>query len=83
LPPQTDPKRAGQQLTGAELNRYFETFADRLLKGKIVYNVEILNVWRHREGGWTVLVKNKLTGEDQSMHYDKIVVCTGARSLLS
>jgi len=79
LPPKS--KETGGRLTGADMNKYFESFADTLLPGKILYNREILNASRRQEGGWKVLVKNKLNGGEETLHYDKIVVCTGVSRL--
>lgn len=77
MPPPAKSKETGGRLTGADMNRYFESFADRFLKGKILFNVEILNVSRNARGGWNVLVNDKINGLDNLLHYDKIVVCTG------
>jgi dimethylaniline monooxygenase (N-oxide forming) len=83
MPPPTKSKETGGRLTGEDMNNYFESFADRFLKGKILFNVEVLNVSRNPRGGWSVLVNNKLNGLETRLHYDKIVVCTGVGSFLA
>lgn len=82
MPEPPDSKKTGGRLTGADMNKYFESFADRLLQGRIRFNAEIKNVARADGGGWSVLIKDMTTGTEEIMHYQKIVVCTGVRGFI-
>lgn len=63
-----------------------ESFADRYLKGRIRYDMDVLRISRHvptkddpkgSTKGWTIEVMDKKTGSQFQLDYDKLVVCSG------
>jgi dimethylaniline monooxygenase (N-oxide forming) len=82
MPPPSEMMSPDARLGGKDLNLYMESFADRFLKGKFRFNVEILNVSRNMNqstGGWIVSIEDKVNGRKEELYFDKIVVCTGVR----
>jgi cation diffusion facilitator CzcD-associated flavoprotein CzcO len=72
-------KVTGGRLDGATMNAYMESFAETFLNGRIRFNVEITKAVRDNSGvgGWTVYIQDKISGDEEKLRYDKIVVCTG------
>jgi dimethylaniline monooxygenase (N-oxide forming) len=82
MPPPSDDKSTGGRLTGIDVRNYFESFTERFLKGKIRYNMEILNIRRHdtdANGGdkWILTINDINSGVDSELLFDKVVLCTG------
>ncbi|KAJ7067170.1 FAD/NAD-P-binding domain-containing protein [Mycena amicta] len=76
--PQSSNKTGGR-LTGIDLNKYMEVYADEFLQGKIEYETDVLAVRRENSesGSWVVRLRDMKTGVEQSRRFDKIVLCTG------
>ncbi|KAF7328016.1 hypothetical protein MKEN_00382500 [Mycena kentingensis (nom. inval.)] len=75
----------GQQLnTLAELGQDGRTANGRrfamLPAGTIEYGVEVVNVRREDEVGWTVDMRHFKTGIEETQRFDKVVLCTGGSS---
>ena len=58
---------------------YMQKFADIYLKDAIRYGLRILGVTRPSgaSSGWNVKVEDVKTGEQQTLKFDKVVLCTG------
>ncbi|KAJ7067183.1 FAD/NAD-P-binding domain-containing protein [Mycena amicta] len=67
----------GGRLTGDDLHRYTQTFTEKFLQGKIQYETYVLSVLREAEGGWIISVRDLKTGIEQTLRFDKVVLCTG------
>lgn len=72
-----DAKTTGGRLTGEAMQSYFESFEQRFLRNLIRYRVEVLDISRNQKGKWTVKIRDTEKGEEESLQYDKIVLCTG------
>jgi hypothetical protein len=86
MPPPSGSKATGGRLTGYDIGLYLESFAERFLKDKFRFNVQMLNVSRNPDrnlGGWIVSIIDKVSGNQEEIHYDKIVLCTGVRDISS
>ncbi|KAJ6498091.1 FAD/NAD-P-binding domain-containing protein [Mycena vitilis] len=77
-----DSSTTGARLTGRDMRKYMQEFADKLLQGKILFDTEILNIRREEEGPspWIISVQNRSTGTSQILRFSKVVLCTGGTS---
>ncbi|KAJ7788555.1 FAD/NAD-P-binding domain-containing protein [Mycena olivaceomarginata] len=76
-----DVSTTGGRLTGQDMQKYMQEYADKLLPGKILFETEILNI-RRDEGtsSWIVSVQNHAAGASDTLRFSKIVLCTGGTS---
>ncbi|KAK7462869.1 hypothetical protein VKT23_007448 [Stygiomarasmius scandens] len=76
VPPAKD---ATKRLSGFEMRDYMQKFADNYLQDKIHFGFEILSVTRpgNETSGWNVQVKDLRTGEQKTLKFDRVVLCTG------
>lgn len=81
MPPPANESATGGRLSGDDMQQYMESFADKFLRGKIRYEVEVMKVIRSAVGQWTVKVQDIRSGEEE-LHFDKVVLCTGVSSSL-
>lgn len=81
MPQPQNAEETGGRLSGDDMRKYMENFAQRFLKGRIRYNMEVLRVNRHASGkksdGWTLEVLDKETESTFQLDYDRVVLCTG------
>ncbi|KAJ7151674.1 FAD/NAD-P-binding domain-containing protein [Mycena filopes] len=70
----------GGRLTAQDMQKYMQEFADTLLPGRILFETEILKIWRSDAESWRILVKNCKTGRLETLHFAKVVLCTGGTS---
>lgn len=88
MPPPANDKATGGRLTGIDVMKYFESFTERFLKGKIRYNTEVLNIRRPDTdvdgdgGNWIVTVKDVASNIDSELSFDKLVLCSGVSHFL-
>ncbi|RDB24143.1 Dimethylaniline monooxygenase [N-oxide-forming] 2 [Hypsizygus marmoreus] len=72
----------GGRLSGDDMCKYMETFAETYLHGRIRYGTEVLSVRRSpRAGTWLVTVQS--VGGDggrEVLEFARVVVCTGGTS---
>jgi hypothetical protein len=82
-PPDNSVKTGGR-LSGEDVRKYMEDFAERFLKGKIRFETEVLNIRRGDHGrGWKVLVRDGRTGGVEKVsYYSRIILCTGVSFVL-
>ena len=89
MPAPSQSQETGGRLSGDDMRKYMEAFADRYLKGRIRYNMDILRVSRHIPGkdgyqgsskGWTVEVQDRKSESHFTLDYDKVVLCSGVSS---
>ncbi len=67
-------------MTGYDTHVYIKTFTDMFLSGRIRYGTEILSVRRGRVRAWDIRVKDLASRTEETLSYDKIVLCTGVSS---
>ena len=83
-------QETGGRLCADNMRKYMETFADRFLRGRIRYNMDVLRISRHspvkdeagkavKMPGWTIDVVDRKTGSQFTLDYDKVVLCSGVR----
>ena len=72
MPLPADGKVTGDRMTGEAMQKYMESFADRFLKGRIRFNVEVKRVYRNADGKWVVDIE-----QGDSLVFDKLALCTG------
>ncbi|KAJ7679052.1 FAD/NAD-P-binding domain-containing protein [Mycena polygramma] len=78
MPSPSNSSATGGRLTGDDLRRYMEGFADTLLPGKIRFDTEVLNVSRDKtDSTWAVSIRNRNTGVSETLKFAKVVLCTG------
>jgi dimethylaniline monooxygenase (N-oxide forming) len=70
------------RLSGEDLRMYMEAYADRFLHNNIRYNAEVTNIRRINAdssgtSSWVVTITDKISGTNQKLQFDKIVLCTG------
>jgi hypothetical protein len=79
-PPEGHTKTGGR-LSGYDVRRYMEDFAERFLKGRIRFETEVLNIRRGDHGqGWSIHVRDaKGAGTETTkvLYYPRIVLCSG------
>ncbi|KAH8092182.1 FAD/NAD-P-binding domain-containing protein [Cristinia sonorae] len=83
MPPPPHANETGGRLTGEDLRDYFQLFADRFLKGKIQYRIEVTRVRRDCTSAsprWYVTVRDVRGTETREICFDKLVLCTGGCS---
>ncbi|KAI0371492.1 FAD/NAD(P)-binding domain-containing protein [Pilatotrama ljubarskyi] len=69
------------RLSGAEVSRYFNTFADTFLKDKIQLGKDVQQIRRHPSGeGWQLDIRDVVSGRQETRDYARIVLCTGGCS---
>ncbi|KLO19083.1 FAD/NAD(P)-binding domain-containing protein [Schizopora paradoxa] len=80
--PMPAPKDAGDggRLNGGIMRDYFESFAARFLKECIQFEVEVINIHRNASGKWEVSLRDMKTSGEETIVFDKIVLCTGGCS---
>lgn len=81
MPERPDFKATGGRLSGEDMRGYMESYADRFVKNSIRYNVEVLRVQRvesgSKEPNWAITFRDRGTGAQGVLKYDKLVLCTG------
>ncbi|KAJ7707456.1 hypothetical protein B0H17DRAFT_1156131 [Mycena rosella] len=71
----------GGRLTAHDLRKHMQEFADTLLPGKIVFETEILNVFRDKiDASWSISTRNRDTGVETTFKFAKVVLYTGGTS---
>lgn len=80
MPNPTNTDASGGRLSGDDMRKYMESFAERFLKGRIRYNMEVLNIARHKPKGYTISVLDNKTASQFQLDYDKVVLCSGGCS---
>ncbi|KZP03480.1 FAD/NAD-P-binding domain-containing protein [Athelia psychrophila] len=84
MPERPDFKATGGRLSGEDMRGYMESYADRFVKNSIRYNVEVLRVQRvesgSKEPNWAITFRDRGTGAQGVLKYDKLVLCTGGCS---
>lgn len=85
MPERPDFKATGGRLSGEDMRGYMESYADRFLKNAIRYNVEVTAVRRiadaSKASNWAVTCTDKLSGTQEELRFDKVVLCTGVSSI--
>jgi hypothetical protein len=76
MPPPSNASKTGGRLSGEDMCNYMERYANTYLKGKIKFEVEVLNIRRSADGCWNVRVKNA-NGTVNDLEYARVVLCTG------
>jgi dimethylaniline monooxygenase (N-oxide forming) len=82
MPERPEFEKTGGRLSGEDLRMYMETYADRFLHNNIRYNAEVTNIRRididsSGTSSWVVTITDKISGTNQKLQFDKIVLCTG------
>ncbi|EKM52446.1 uncharacterized protein PHACADRAFT_149103 [Phanerochaete carnosa HHB-10118-sp] len=90
MPPPTDTTKSGGRLGGEDMRLYMESFADRFLRGKLRYNTIVTNIRSAKPDlstlssppskRWIITVRDRNTGEESQLRYDRVVLCTGGCS---
>lgn len=77
MPSPVNSSETGGRLTGDDMRRYMQAFADRFLPGVICYETEVLQIKRSEDGtSWDVLVQT--TDSTQTvLTFSRIVLCSG------
>ncbi|KAJ6620258.1 FAD/NAD-P-binding domain-containing protein [Mycena sp. CBHHK59/15] len=76
-----DSSTTGGRLTGQDMRKYMQEFADNLLPGKIMFDTEILSIRRDDvDSSWIISIQNRSTGASETLHFSKVVLCTGGTS---
>lgn len=90
MPERPDFKETGGRLSGEDMRLYMESYADRFLHNKIRYNVEVTDIRRVNADAsptgastWTMNIIDKISGKQEVLKFDKIVLCTGGSSQAS
>ncbi|KAJ3848175.1 FAD/NAD-P-binding domain-containing protein [Lentinula lateritia] len=81
--PSLTAKDDSKRLSGFEMRDYMEKFADSYLEGVIRYGFHIIGVMRPSNdysSGWNVRVEDVQTKQQQTLQFDRIVLCTGGCS---
>ena len=66
--------------SGIDISEYMASFADRHLRGKIRFGIEVLNLRRVSNGdkrSWMVKIRPLKTGKEEELKFAKVVLCTG------
>ena len=77
MPPPTKSEETGGRLSGADVQAYLQSFVERYLKGKIRYQTEVQRIRRGEKDGWQVTVQDLVSGDTSTLHFDKLVLCSG------
>jgi dimethylaniline monooxygenase (N-oxide forming) len=83
MPPPANDKATGGRLTGIDVQKYLEIYAERFLKGKTRYDTEVLNIRRpetgvdNGDGNWIVTVRDVVSNVRSELWFDKLVLCSG------
>lgn len=86
MPAPAQSDETGGRLSGDDMRKYMESFAERFLKGRVRYNMDVLRISRHVPGkndpagsvkGWTVEVQDRKNESHFQLDYDKVVLCSG------
>ncbi|KAH9955825.1 FAD/NAD-P-binding domain-containing protein [Russula dissimulans] len=73
--------KTGGRLSGEDVRKYMEEFAERFLNGKIRFETEVFDIRRgDHERGWKVLSRDRNTGTEKISCYSRIILCTGGCS---
>ena len=73
-----DSAATGGRLTGQDMQKYMQEFADKFLQGKITFDTEILQIRRDDgECPWTIAIRNRITNASTTLRFSKVVLCTG------
>jgi dimethylaniline monooxygenase (N-oxide forming) len=75
--------KTGGRLSGEDVRKYMEEFAERFLNGKIRFETEVFDIRRgDHERGWKVLSRDRNTGTEKISCYSRIILCTGVSYVL-
>lgn len=88
MPQPMNSEETGGRLSGEDMRKYMESFAERFLRGRIRYNMDVLRISRHAPTknatgkvkaakGWTIEVMDRKTQSQFQLDYDKVVLCSG------
>ncbi|VDB92271.1 unnamed protein product [Peniophora sp. CBMAI 1063] len=75
--PMAPPENADGHMSGDDMCAYAETFAERYLARHFRYNTFVRKLHRLKDG-WQLDTVHVHTGAEEVLHYDKVVLCTGA-----
>ncbi|KAJ7486161.1 FAD/NAD-P-binding domain-containing protein [Mycena galericulata] len=76
-----DSTATGGRLTGEDMQKYMQEFADKFLAGRFMFNTEILNIRRDEvDSSWIISVENRITKAAEVLRFSKVVLCTGGTS---
>ena len=77
MPKPDNARNTGGRLTGEDMCMYMESFADKFLKGRITFEVEVENITRGSDETWLVKTRNLTNSSTKILQFDKLVLCTG------
>ncbi|KAH9854922.1 hypothetical protein C2E23DRAFT_43565 [Lenzites betulinus] len=78
MPPPAAGGKLRGRLSGPEVSRYFQAFADKYLKDNIKLGKDVRRIRRHPSGrGWQLEVLDVASGRTEIQEYARIVLCTG------
>ncbi|KAI0832857.1 FAD/NAD(P)-binding domain-containing protein [Trametes gibbosa] len=78
MPPPAAGGKLRGRLSGPEVSRYFEAFADKYLKDVIKLGKDVQKIRRHPSGrGWQLDVYDVRSDRIEIREYARIVLCTG------
>ncbi|KAL1940036.1 hypothetical protein VTO73DRAFT_9371 [Trametes versicolor] len=82
MPPPAAGGALRGRLSGPEVSKYFETFAETFLEDNIQFGKEVRRVRRHPSGeGWQFDVRDLGSGHVETRECVRIVLCTGGCSV--
>ena len=76
------PENADGHMSGDDMCAYAETFSERFLQGRFRYSTHVRKLRRLTDGWWLDTV-NVVTGVEERLHYEKLVLCTGVSTYSS
>ena len=82
MPP---PEDGSQRLSGFDLCKYVEKFADKFVLGraKFHFQTEVLNIERDEDGKWNVAVEDLPTKSLRTLTFSRIILATGVSRSIS
>jgi dimethylaniline monooxygenase (N-oxide forming) len=82
MPP---PEDGSQRLSGFDLCKYVEKFADKFVLGraKFHFQTEVLNIERDEDGKWNVAVEDLPTKSLRTLTFSRIILATGVSRTIS
>ena len=83
MPPPLKATETGGRLSGEDMSKYMERFADVFLQGRIRFATEITDIRRSEDGTWLVSMEHVLGGKTEAVKFSWIVLCTGVGAFMS
>ncbi|RDB30952.1 FAD-containing monooxygenase EthA [Hypsizygus marmoreus] len=72
----------GGRLTGDDMRNYMEMFATAFLRGKFLFNMEVLKIQRESASGqWLLEMKDTQTDSSVTLRFSRIVLCSGGTTI--